>query len=108
MEKIEKLKVDHQICGASVVAHWSMRRIRPLQQQVHLGFQYTGEMDPSRFSRSKITEDDLKDRVTRLLRNVVGMANISGTFGARRRPREVLIRVVDCSSNGVLFVEKSS
>ena len=25
--EIERLKVDHQICGASVIAHWSMRRI---------------------------------------------------------------------------------
>ena len=61
--EIEGLKVDHQICGASVIVHWSMRRIQPLQQRVHLGFQYTGEMDPSCFSRSNITEDDLKDRV---------------------------------------------
>ena len=74
--EIERLKVDHQIRGASVIAHWSMRRIQPLQQRVHLGFQYTGGMDPSRFSRSKITEDDLKDRVTRLLKNVVGVGTL--------------------------------
>ena len=60
-------------------------------------------MDPSRFSRSKITEDDLKDRVARLLKNVVGMANIIGTFSAGRRPRELLLRVVDCSLNRVLL-----
>ena len=52
-------------------------------------------MDPSRFSRSKITEDDLKDRVLGLLKNVAGTANIAGTFSASRRPREVLFRVVD-------------
>ena len=80
-----------------------MRRIRPLQQRVHLGFQDTGEMDPSRFSRSKITEDDFKDRVTRLLKNVVGTANITWTFSAGRRLREVLLRVVDCSLNRVLL-----
>ena len=28
--EIERLKADHQICGASVIAHWSMRRIQPL------------------------------------------------------------------------------
>ena len=58
---------------------------------MHLGFQYTGEMGPSHFSRSKITEDDLKERVTRLLKNVVGTTNIAGTFSAGRRPREVLL-----------------
>ena len=67
-----------------------MRRIQPLQQLVHLGFQYTGGADPSRCSRPKITEDDFKDRVLGLLKNVAGMANIAGTFSAGRRPREVL------------------
>ena len=55
--EIQRLKADHQICGASVITHWSMRRIQPLQRRVHLGFQYMGGSDPSRYSRSKITED---------------------------------------------------
>ena len=93
--EIERLKADHQICGASVIAHWSMRRIQPLQRRVNLGFQYTGEADPSRYTRTKIFEDDLKDRVLELLKNMPGTANVAGTFSAVRRPREVLFRVVD-------------
>ena len=38
-----------------------------------------------------------------MLKNVVGTANIAGTFSAGRRPREVLLRVVDCSLNRVLL-----
>ena len=56
---------------------------------------YTGELDPTRYSRSKISEDDLKDRVLGLLKNVAGTANIAGVFSAGRSPREVLFRVVD-------------
>ena len=93
--EIEKVKADHRICGASVIAYWSMRRIQPLQRQVCLGFPYTGGADPSRYSRSRITEDDLKDRVLGLLKNVAGTANIAGTFSAGRHPWEVLFRVVD-------------
>ena len=74
-----------------------------MQRRVHLGFQYTGGSDPSRYSRSKITEEDLKDRVLGLLKNVAGTANISGTFSAGRRPREVQLRVVCHSSNRVLL-----
>ena len=88
--EIERLKVDHQICGASVIAHWSMHRIQPLQRRINLGFQYTGEADPSCYTRTKITEDELKDRVLGLLKNVPGMANVAGTFSAGKRPREVL------------------
>ena len=66
-----------------------------MQRRVHLGFQYTGVSDPSRYSRSKITKEDLKDRVLGLLKNVAGTTNIAATFSAGRRPREVLFRVVD-------------
>ena len=38
-----------------------------------------------------------------LLKNVAGTANIAGTFSAGRRPREVLLRVVDCSLSRVLL-----
>ena len=72
-----------------------MRRIQPLQRRVHLGFQYEGEMDPSRYTRTKITEDDLKDRVLELLKNVPETANVAGTFSVERSPREVLLRVAD-------------
>ena len=78
-----------------MIAHWSMRRIQPLKQRVHLGFQYTGGADPSRYSRSKIIEDDPKDWVLGLLKNVARTANIAGTFSAGKRLREVLFLVVD-------------
>ena len=93
--EIERLKADHQVCGASVIASWSMRRIQPLQRRVNFGFQYAGEADPSHYTRTKITEDDLKDRVLGLLKNVPKTANVAGTFSAVRSPREVLLRVVD-------------
>ena len=72
-----------------------MRRIQPLQRRVNLGFQYAGEADPSRYTRTKITEDDLKDRVLELLKNVPETANVAGTFSTVRHPREVLFRVVN-------------
>ena len=88
--EIERVKADHRICGASVIVHWSMRRIQPLQRWVNLGFWYTGVADPSRYTQTKISEDDLMDRVLELLKNVPGTASIAGTFSAVRHPREVL------------------
>ena len=76
-----------------------------MQRRIHLGFQYIGGMDPSRYSRSEIIEDDLKDRVLDLLKNVAGTANIAGAFSSSRRPRVVLFRVVNCSVVRILFVE---
>ena len=71
-----------------------MRRVQPLQRRVNLGFQYAEETDSSRYTRTKITEDDLKDRVLELLKNVPEMANVVGIFSTVRRPWEVLFRVV--------------
>ena len=80
--EIEKLKADHQITGASVVAHWTIRRVQPLQRRVHLAFEYTGEEDPTRYSREKISEDDLEVRVAALLKNVEWRPSLSGAFRA--------------------------
>ena len=82
-----------------------MCRIQPLQRRVHIGFQYEGDMNPSRYTRIKITEDDLKDRVLGLLKNMPETANVGGTFSASRRPREVLLRVADWDVVRVLFVK---
>ena len=68
--EIERLKVDQQITSVSVVAHWTLRRVQPLQRRVHLAFEYTGEEDPARYTREKIFEDDLEGRVAALLKNV--------------------------------------
>ena len=100
--EIEGFKVEYQITGASIVAHWSIRRVQPLQWRVHLAFEYTGEEDPTRYTREKISEDDLENRVAVVLKNVDWRPSLSGAFRAGRRPREVLLRVVDFSSNQVL------
>ena len=71
LREIERLKVDHQITGTSMIVHWTLRRIQPLQRQVHLGFQYTGEEDPTRYTHARISEVDLRGRVDRLLKNAV-------------------------------------
>ena len=73
--------------------------------RVHLAFEYTGEEDPTRYTREKISEDDLEDQVAALLKNVDWRPCLSGAFRAGRRPREVLLRVVDYSFESSTFVE---
>ena len=53
-----------------MVAHWTIRRVQPLQRRVHLAFEYTGEEDPTRYTREKIFEDNLEGQVAALLKNV--------------------------------------
>ena len=70
LREIEVLKMEHQVTGASVVAHWTIRRVQPLQRRVHLAFEYTGEEDPTRYAWEKIFEDDLENQVAALLKNI--------------------------------------
>ena len=86
-----------------MVAHWSLRRVQLLQRQVHLTFEYTDEEDPTRYTREKIFEDELECQVAALLKNIDWRPSLSGAFRASRCPREVLLRVVDCSLNRVLL-----
>ena len=76
--EIEKLKADNHITGVSVVEHWSLRRVQPLQRRVHLAFEYTGEEDPTRYTLEKITEDELEGRVAALLKNIDWRPSFSG------------------------------
>ena len=69
-----------------MVAHWSLRRVQLLQRQVHLTFEYTDEEDPTRYTREKISEDELEDRVGVLLKNIDWRPSFSGAFRADRRP----------------------
>ena len=101
--EIEGLKADHQITGASVVAHWTIRRVQPLQRRVHLAFEYTGEEDLARYTWEKISEDNLEGRVAALLKNVDWRPSLSGAFRAGRCPWEVLLRVVDYSLSRALL-----
>ena len=74
-----------------------------MQRRVHLAFEYTGEKDPTRYTLEKISEDELEGRVAALLKNIDWRPSFSGAFRADRRPREVLLRVVDCSLSHVLL-----
>ena len=75
----------------------------PLQWRVHLAFEYTGEEDPTRYTREKIFEDELECRVAALLKNIDWRPSLSGAFRDDRRPRKVLLRLVDCSLSRVLL-----
>jgi len=90
--EIDLLKKKRNLSGASVVANWMCRRIQPLQQRVHFGYQYVGEEDPTRYTRDKISQADATCRVNRVLEGVVGVPNIGGAFQADKRPRKVSLK----------------
>ena len=53
MQRITVLK-SKGVTGATVVFSWLGRQIQPLQKRCHVGFECSGQEDPSRFSSERI------------------------------------------------------
>ena len=85
--------IDHlkkmKITGASVVGNWVMRRIQPLQKRANLGYEYTGEGDPSCLDSKKISDADALRLVSRVLDGVEARPVLGEDFRHNSRPREV-------------------
>ena len=85
--------IDHlkkmKITGASVVGNWAMRRIQLLQKRANLGYDYTGEDDPSRLDSKKISKIDALRLVSRVLDGVEARPVLGEDFWHGSRPREV-------------------
>ncbi|RLN38799.1 hypothetical protein C2845_PM01G46070 [Panicum miliaceum] len=61
---------DKGVTRESVAYSFLERRIQPLQQPVHLGFEYRGTSDPSRMARDVPSNEEIMHRVTRLFTGV--------------------------------------
>ncbi|RLN07145.1 retrotransposon protein, putative, Ty3-gypsy subclass [Panicum miliaceum] len=61
MKRIKALK-DKGITGESVAYSFIEGRIQPLQQRVHLGFEYQGFQDPSRMARDVPSVEEIMRR----------------------------------------------
>ena len=88
LDIINQLK-KKKITGASVVYNWALRRIQPLQKWANLGFEYTGEDDPSHFESKKISEADALHLVKQVLDDVETMPFLWEDFRRGSQPREV-------------------
>ena len=56
LEKIRDLK-DVGVTSATIMLSWLRRRIQPLQQRAHFGYQYAGASDPSRMVLEELGDE---------------------------------------------------
>ena len=57
--------------GVGVVASFIRRRVQPLQERVHYGFEYTEPQDPARVTTEELTEDEVLERIQDILQAVL-------------------------------------
>ncbi|RLN09295.1 retrotransposon protein, putative, Ty3-gypsy subclass [Panicum miliaceum] len=81
MARIKALK-DKGITEESVAYSFIERRIQPLQQRVHLGFEYKGIRNPARLARDVPFIEEIMRRGTRLFTGVNSEPDIPRLFSA--------------------------
>jgi hypothetical protein len=61
------------------------RRVQPLMARETLGYQYTGEGDSSRMPSSEIDDDDIVDRLGRIIKDMLAYmpCHVPEYFAAR-------------------------
>jgi hypothetical protein len=82
------------VTGASVMFAFYKRRVQPIQQRHHLGFEYTGPADPSRMCAEDLPDDVALQRVQRVLLDVDAVPYVPTLFSARNPPKPVRIRLL--------------
>ncbi|RLN07504.1 hypothetical protein C2845_PM11G02300 [Panicum miliaceum] len=85
MKRIQHLK-DQGVTGESMAYSFIECRIQPLQQRVHLSFEYEGTHDPSRMAQDVPSAEEVMRRVTRLFTGVTSEPYVSKLFGAYYSP----------------------
>nr|TKW21837.1 hypothetical protein SEVIR_4G147300v2 [Setaria viridis] len=78
---------EQGLTGLGVAFSFMKRLIQLLQQRCHLGYEYTGLDDPSRFSPDEIIMDEIMARLRRMFKNVSGIPTIVWEFNASHLPK---------------------
>ena len=62
------------------------RRVQPLMQREHLGFEYTGADDGSRLSAEEISDDLVMERLQKIFKNLHGIPAAVREYSADNPP----------------------
>lgn len=73
------------LTGVGIAFSFMKRRIQPLQERVHLGFEYEGINDPSRMAPEDISDETVLMRLSRMFTGVAEKPVIIGEL-SREQP----------------------
>ena len=61
---------DQGLSGIGVVASFIRRRVQPVQERIHYGFEYTSLEDPAWVTTDELTEGEVLERIQNVLASV--------------------------------------
>jgi hypothetical protein len=87
LERIWTLK-QQGLTGFGVIASYMCRRVQPLKEREHLGFEYSGAKDPSRMVPTlELTKEEVLERLRKVLKGVtIVMHAVPEYCGDNSRP----------------------
>ena len=88
LEKIVERRKEG-VTGATVVVSWLRRQFQPLQCHSHLGFEYTGLYDPSRFSSERTCQEEVMVLLHNLFEGVSSIPLLPKLFHVNNPPKQV-------------------
>jgi len=77
------------VTGATVVVSWLRRQFQPLQCHSHLGFEYTGLYDPSRFLSERTCQEEVMVLLHNLFEGVSSIPLLPKLFHVNNPPKQV-------------------
>ena len=84
------------VTGATVVLSWLRRQVQSLQCRSHLGFEYTGLYDPSRFSSEKTSRDEAMVLLYNLFEGVGSIPMLPEVFRVNNPSKQVKLCGIGC------------
>jgi hypothetical protein len=68
-KEIKAFKIQ-DLSGIGIVASFIRRRVQPLRERVHYSFEYIRTEDPTQMSRDKLSEEEILERLQKILKDV--------------------------------------
>ena len=88
LERVQDLK-NQGLTGVGIAFSFMKRRVQPLQQREHLGFDYEGPSDGSRTTPDDISDEMVLTRLNKMFIGVSGKPVIVGEYSKENPPTAV-------------------
>jgi hypothetical protein len=69
LKEIKALKI-RGLSGMGIIASFIRRRVQPLRERVHYGFEYIGVEDPTWMSKDELSKEEILGRIQNILKDV--------------------------------------
>lgn len=102
LKRVQFLK-EKGLTGVGIAFSFMKRRVQPLRERVHLGFQYEGITDPSRMAPEDISDETVLMRLNKMFTGVHEKPVLFGELSSEQPLLEVMSQILNTSSRLMFY-----